>query len=313
MFLACSGANKGFPSGVGTPDGAVTSDAAVTADVAEGDATLDGSMGAADAYDAAPVDVAPPDPCAGEVLCDDFESSPAGLAPNAALWSIPTIDCTGLGSLKVDDSDAHSGKHSVKVTNQFEGGAPSYCDHVFFGNSSAFSPARGLKDFYVRFFFKLSNMVGNGHSTFVTMTDRNHANEHVRVGFINQVFTWNLQPFSGADASFPDTYSPDNTSAGAALSASPPVMPTWQCMEFHIDGTTGALDAWVDDTEVPGMVEPSTTPNVGTAWPPGWTPDIADVNFGWETYDGIAMTIWFDDVAVATHRIGCSPADAGGD
>jgi hypothetical protein len=156
-------------------------------------------------------------------------------------------------------------------------------------------------------------MVTNGHSTFVRMTDRNHGGKHVRVGFINQVFTWDLEPFTSADgASFPEPFSPDDTPAGAALSASPPVTPTWQCVEFHVAETTGSLDVWVDDTEVQGMVEPSTTPDVGTTWPAGWAPDVADLGFGWETYDGVPMTVWFDDIAVATHRSGCTPADAEG-
>jgi hypothetical protein len=324
MLLACSGANMALPGGGGTMDADLAADAAGGSSVAATDATFDSTViadqadarGEADVRDVV-VDTAPPDPCAGMVFCDDFEATPAGGPPNPVLWSVgaPSSppDCTGLGTLKVDDSDAHGGKHSVKVTSEFDSGAPTYCDHIVFRNTSAFSPASGLKSFYVRFFFKLADMVGNGHSTFITMTDRNHGNTHVRVGFINQVFTWNLEPFSGADASFPDTYLPDNDSLGAALSAAPPVVPTWQCVELHVDETAGAIETWIDDVEVAGMIEPSTQPNVATGWPPGWTPDIADLGFGWETYVGVPMTLWFDDVAVATHRIGCNPADAGND
>jgi hypothetical protein len=324
MLLACSGANTALPSTGATSRGSASTSSATDAEVeiddasgvdmanvAPNDATLDDAA-SADVRDVV-VDTAPPDPCAGLVFCDDFESTAAGGPPNPVLWSVGAPDCTGLGTLEIDDSNAHAGKHSVKITNDFESGAPAYCDHIFFRNSSAFSPASGLKSLYVRFFFKLADMVGNGHSTFVTMTDRNHGNTHVRLGFINQVFTWNLEPFSGADGSFPDTYLPDNDPQGAALSAAPPIVPAWQCVELHIDETTGSIDTWIDDAEVPGLMEPSTQPNVGSAWPPGWTPDIADLGFGWETYVGVPMTIWFDDVAVATHRIGCNPAEAGSD
>ncbi len=317
LVAACSGAHNALPGSTGGSggDAALAADTSLpdAADATVNEATLDGGA-AADASDGdaeaeAEADAAR-NPCPGEIVCDDFESTAVGTPPNPAFWSVGAPNCTRMGTLAVDDSDAHSGKHSVKVTNAstVDSGAPIYCDHVFFSNQSAFSPAVGLRDVYVRFFFKLADMIGNGHSTFVTMGDAAHGGSHVRLGFINQVFTWNLEAFSG-DGGYPDSYLPPMTTAGAALSTSPAIQPTWSCVEFHLDETQGAIDTWIDDVEVPGLVEPSTAPDAGSQWPPGWVPAVTDVGFGWETYMGTPMTIWFDDVAIASHRIGCEPPD----
>jgi hypothetical protein len=31
------------------------------------------------------------------------------------------------------------------------------------------------------------------------------------------------------------------------------------------------------------------------------------ISFGWVTFGGSAATVWFDDIAIGTTRIGCSP------
>jgi hypothetical protein len=37
-----------------------------------------------------------------------------------------------------------------------------------------------------------------------------------------------------------------------------------------------------------------------------WRPVLADFKLGWEQYANVANTLWFDDIAVGTRRIGCS-------
>ena len=36
-----------------------------------------------------------------------------------------------------------------------------------------------------------------------------------------------------------------------------------------------------------------------------WRPAIADIRFGWESYGVGADTLWYDDIAVSTSKIGC--------
>ena len=56
--------------------------------------------------------------------------------------------------------------------------------------------------------------------------------------------------------------------------------------------------------------------DVSTEWLSGshamWRPQITSFGLGWETYynkASDAMVLWFDDVAIATHRIGCLDAN----
>nr|WP_258544752.1 hypothetical protein [Micromonospora provocatoris] len=36
-----------------------------------------------------------------------------------------------------------------------------------------------------------------------------------------------------------------------------------------------------------------------------WRPQLTDLKLGWESYGGSADTLWYDDVAMGSTRIGC--------
>ncbi|MEU5675418.1 hypothetical protein ABZ749_35065, partial [Micromonospora sp. NPDC047753] len=36
-----------------------------------------------------------------------------------------------------------------------------------------------------------------------------------------------------------------------------------------------------------------------------WRPQLTDLKLGWESYGGGADTLWYDDVAMGSSRIGC--------
>ena len=36
-----------------------------------------------------------------------------------------------------------------------------------------------------------------------------------------------------------------------------------------------------------------------------WRPALTDLKLGWESYGGASDTLWFDDVALGSSRIGC--------
>jgi hypothetical protein len=96
--------------------------------------------------------------------------------------------------------------------------------------------------------------------------------------------------------------------AGVAMSLVPPIAPTWSCVEFHFDEDAGTIDTWVDEKEVPGLVENGTaTPDGSAEWlrVANWKPSLSDFQLGWESYGGQTMTLWFDDVAIASERIHC--------
>lgn len=235
-----------------------------------------------------------PLPCSALPLCDGFESAAVGGPPDPQLWTISQPDCTGSGTLAVDGSEAHSGKQSVKVD-----GGGGYCDHIFISNASAVA-ALGPQ-VYTRLFVRVAAPLGAGHVSFLAMKDSADMGGDVRVGGQDMVLMYNRE---SDDATLP-VMSPTGTGESVALAAN-----TWTCIESHFDETAGTIDTWVDGKEIAGLVENGTpVPDVSTQWlsQAGWKPTLADFRIGWESYSGQTMTLWFDDVALASQRIGCDP------
>ena len=232
-------------------------------------------------------------PCSALPLCDDFESAPPGGPPSSLLWSMATPDCSGAGTLAIDDAVAHSGKHSVRID-----GGGGYCDHVFFANASVV-PALG-SEVYVRLFVRLGDPLGAGHVSFLAMKDAADQSHDLRMGGQDAVLVYNRQ---SDDATLP-VLSPTGVGESVVLAAD-----QWTCLEFRVDEVAGTIDTWVDGSEIAGLVENGTAvPDVSTQWlsrAGGWKPQLADLRLGWESYSGQTMTLWFDDVALAAQRIGC--------
>jgi hypothetical protein len=234
-------------------------------------------------------------PCSALPLCDGFETATVGGPPSTGTWSISQPDCTGTGTLAVDDSQAHSGTHSVRVD-----GGGGYCDHVFIDNT-AVMPTLGPQ-VYARLFVRLGAPLGAGHVTFLAMKDAADSEtpgDDVRMGGQDAILMYNRQ---SDDATLP-TLSPTGVGDSVAILAN-----TWTCVEFHFDETAGTIDTWVNGAEVPGLVENGTpAADVSTEWlaRSGWKPKLTDFRLGWESYSGQTMTLWFDDVALAAGRIGC--------
>ena len=236
---------------------------------------------------------------AGTALYDDFESAAVGGPPNPALWTVVSPDCSGTGTLTIDDSEAHSGHHSVRVD-----GGGGYCDHVFFSNASAIAGlGQDVGQVYARFFVRLAGVLGQGHVTFLAMEDDSDGEDDVRMGGQDAILMYNRQ---SDDATLP-TLSPTGVGDSVAIPAA-----TWTCIEFHIDQSAGTIDTWVNGAEVPGLVENGTAvADISTQWlSKTWRPSLATFQLGWESYAGETMTLWFDDVALAAFRVGCGPSTA---
>jgi hypothetical protein len=229
---------------------------------------------------------------AGLALSDGFETAAVGGAPDPGLWTVASQDCSGSGTLAVDDSQAHTGRHSVRVD-----GGGGYCDHVFFANTAAIAAV--TPQVYARFFVMLGAPLGAGHTTFLAMKDQADDGKDVRMGGQDMILMYNRQ---SDDATLP-VLSP----TGVADSVAPPAS-AWTCIELHVDETAGTIDTWVNGAEVPGLVENgASVADVSTQWlSRAWKPSLVDFRLGWESYAGQAMTLWFDDVAVSGRRIGCA-------
>jgi hypothetical protein len=228
--------------------------------------------------------------CGQASFCDGFEDQ-TGTAPTG-MWQASYPDCQGSGTVAVDHTVAHTGTTSIRVD-----GGPYYCDHAFALNTSALASARPVA--YARFFVRHSQALPAGHVAFATMTDAEDGSRHLRLGGQNQALQWNRES--------DDATLPEQSPAGVAMSTP---LPTgrWACLEFEIDGTHGAMSTWLDGAEVAGLrVDGVPTADVDRQWlsRPNWHPDPVDLRLGWESYGGARDTLWFDDVAVGTSRIGC--------
>jgi hypothetical protein len=230
-------------------------------------------------------------PCNATVFCDGFENQ-AGAVPSGR-WSVSTPDCSGTGTASVDSTVAHAGGKSVRVN-----GGASYCNHVFI-DDTADLPAAG-PDVFVRFRVRHSTPLPTGHVTLLAMTDAANGGTSLRLGGQNGALMWNRQS--------DDATLPDQSPAGVAQSVLLPVN-TWQCIEFEVNSANGDINTWVNGTSVPGLTEDGVaTPNVTDQWlaNSSWRPHLTDLRLGWESYASETDTLWFDDVALSSARIGCS-------
>jgi hypothetical protein len=234
---------------------------------------------------------APPTGCADLPLCDDFEGPAAAAGRlDPARWSIVTPNCSGTGALSLDTAQHHSGARSVKVV-----GPTGYCNHVFMVNTAAL-PQLGPV-LYGRLFVRLAQPLGPGHVTIVAMKDAADGGKDLRLGGQMSVLSWNRE---SDDATLP-ALGP----MGVARTIAPPAG-QWLCLEFMIDGD-GRLATWIDGNEIEGLrVGAAPVPEISDQWlrRGPWRPRPADLKIGFEGYDG-ANTVWFDDVALASARIGC--------
>ncbi len=231
--------------------------------------------------------------CTSASICDDFESS----STLGSQWSLFQQSGCANGVVSVDSAQAHSGTKSVKVV-----AGANYCDHGFFGLTDM--KGLGAGNFYGRYFVRFLNALPEGHVTFMTMRDSTVAdvnNASLRMGGQLQAMHWNRQ---SDDATIPSV-----NAAGVAQSVKPTAA-KWYCVEFRADGPNSQLQAWVDGSEVMGMkLDATPTPDVDQQFinqKANWKPSFANVFFGWESYGGVGNTLWFDDVAVSSSRIGCN-------
>jgi hypothetical protein len=227
--------------------------------------------------------------CASPALCTDFETEAPGAL--AGMWSARAPNCSGDGKATIDEQVARSGKRSLRV--QSGGGT---CNHVFATPTLDFA---ALGDaFWVRFYVRFESALTDAHVTFLAMQDQ-VSKKALRMGGQKKILMWNRE---SDDATLPEL-SPN----GIAMSVAPKPG-QFQCVEFHLDGPAGALETYVDGQQVPGLViDGSATHDVDGQWLRSgkWTAKVNEIGFGWESYGGEAMLLWYDDIAIARERPGC--------
>ncbi|HZU82546.1 MAG TPA: hypothetical protein VE987_06505 [Polyangiaceae bacterium] len=260
--------------------------------------------------DASALDAGQPAPdgsCAGAILCEDFEEAGVGSPP--AGW----LTTMNGGTVAVDATRARSGAHSV----MFSAAAATGFRSVLMGwQRSLPTPANVV---FGRMMFWLDSAPTNTvHWTFVDGTGL------VPDGGYHAVYRYGGQlPLTAADGGFlgnqmmanydtPDSYksSPVGPASDCYQHAQGRVVPvqTWTCLEWEFDGAADTMHMWIDGVEAPDLTVLQTGTGC-TQQPSGfeWTaPRFQRIDLGWESYQADdARTIWIDDVALATSRIGC--------
>jgi hypothetical protein len=224
--------------------------------------------------------------CGTGIRCDGFETQAAGTP--AGDWAVTYPDCQGAGTATVDKAVAHSGGTSLRIN-----GATGYCNHVFVRNAAILGDAT-----YVRYWVRHTTALPTSHITMVALRDTNDGNRDLRLGGQNGALQWNR---ASDDATLPE-----QSPAGVALSRPLPV-DTWNCVEFKVNGTDGTMETWLNGTSVPGLLQDGVaTHDIDGQWlNRTYRPKLTDLKLGWESYGEGSDTLWYDDVAAGSSRIGC--------
>lgn len=215
--------------------------------------------------------------CSSLFLCDTFDDSAVGMAPNAAKWQLelgwsgnPT-DADAM-KIQVSSEEAHSGSNSVKVADG--GNAPF-----------AFFAAPPGETFYTRAWMKMISSAGDGT---LQAVGPNHNDSEIRFRLQAGKVTLNS---AGGDGLNPE---PTNCTDCVATPSD------WFCVEMYYDGVTESATLWIDDVQAAAVVN-------NTGWhSSGHFGDSAEkVWFGTFWHNGTAPVTYIDDVAIDTKRIGC--------
>ncbi|MFN8076867.1 MAG: lytic polysaccharide monooxygenase [Kineosporiaceae bacterium] len=224
----------------------------------------------------------------GALLNDGFESQAGGALGGG--WTSFARSCPGQGTATIDTTTAHSGSKSLKIT-----GVAGYCNHIM--AKAPVNPSSAGSTFFVRAYIKHTTALPPSHTTFIDMTDANDNGKSLRIGGQNSALQWNRES--------DDATLPAQSPTGVALSKP---LPTgdWQCFEFSVDSSGKAM-TWLNGTEVAGLTADGVkTSNVDDQWfNKSWSPKITEIGFGWESYGDGADTLWYDDIAIGSSRIGC--------
>jgi hypothetical protein len=250
------------------------------------------------------------DPCSTALFCDDFEAMTSGAKPSGP-WSVREYD----GSVVVDGTRHYSGNQALKATtrppNAFRSALAVYED-------SSVLPVDGNAVYGRMMYYLESVPTTSVHSTIVNgegvVPGEAHRAQY-RYGGMHPVEQ--NGSFAGhqwmANYDTPDSYMTPPVGPGSDCWKQAPgeVLPVgqWVCLEWFFDGPNNDMRLWADGEEITAM-RVSTTGDGCVHQPTGFTwsaPEFERFQVGWETYqqDNAERTIWIDDFALSTERLGC--------
>ncbi len=241
------------------------------------------------------------------VLQDNFDASEG--VPDPAKWEEYEQWAQDQGIAPViDTSKAHSAPNSVKVASS----------NV--GQGSFLVPVTGFpvdgNSFYVRVYVNWEKATSSitGHSGFlVGATARDNSGTELRLGISDKgpgdeaMMDVNLIGGEGGEVTrysngFTDGGNPaDFTGAGFQFAAD-----TWYCLEAYFGGGAASeFRVWVDGSEIADMHVTDFQGSQGGEARTSWAPSYTVLKIGAQDYDANLGSIWYDDIVIATSRVGC--------
>jgi hypothetical protein len=242
-----------------------------------GNPTGSGGTDATGAGGTAPTEPTEPLP-AGFFLIDDFEG---GRDPQ---WSESEVG-GGAGNFTIDTSLGANGSSSslrVDANNAFH-------TMLQFALPQA---VRDANEVYGRVFLRLAANPSGAHYVWLEVGTTANDGHEMRLG--HNVGQLQSNHWLNGEQDIRDQ--------SRALVAN-----TWYCLEFFMDNSPEQLQVWLDDEET----ALSTTNYTAGAGAQGngnavadFIPPLDAFRIGWELQNG---TVYFDDVALGSQRIGCDP------
>lgn len=237
-----------------------------------------------------PVDVSPGNGTA--LLEEDFEGYATGAPPDGydlfVGWVYNPATISGPEVVEVDSSKAHGGSNALHIKG---GSNPAQL---------AWDIPAGNTRLYVRSWVyltnrKLGNNADGNHETLIALRrDPTGANSEIRFGEIKGAVGTNEVP---TDAVSPPV---EKWNTG-------PEIPNgqWVCIEvaFLADLPFHELHAWADGELVHSVTKAS---DWHAPVPDAWMgTSLAQIVFGWHSFSSFNEELWFDDIVIATDRVGC--------
>jgi hypothetical protein len=216
---------------------------------------------------------------------DDFESGSLGAWQVTDPYGNPLAPGNSQYSVTVDTTRAHSGTHSLKVSNG--------------GLIGVAPPSPG---FYGRVWTWLGSSPGEvpngghwGAIIGVGTSDSSQSTE-VRMGGQFGILIDNYSTNDDIVLSDP-TFFNDGMDGGTKA-----IVGAWTCVEFYFG--KDSLRTWVNGAEITSLdVTPSTVWAHGMKAP--WSPEYSSIRIGYANYNAAAIDVWYDDVAIDANRICC--------
>jgi hypothetical protein len=204
----------------------------------------------------------------GAIWCADFEE--ASGPPTGATLAIPDESGPFEMFFKLDTTSPHAGKQSLKLTST----GPFH-----FWMLAVPVPTT----FWVRLYMKSDVDIGqDGHNAFFNaMTN---ANYHMSTTTVEVAEQFGCVLLNKSDTLFPTG---NTCTTNKALAKD-----VWHCMEAQFDGATGNVQVFADKNQLldaQGFAKATFT----------------SFDFGFGAYHEPGRSIWYDDIAIATTRVGC--------